>query len=155
MKFSHIKQNIKCLPFRSCVICEKPLDEVGGKRIISQKLRGIALSNKYRGGGNKDYPYQSFKVDELSEKYVVVWGERNLWSFKVVQRAIKQYQLGTRPWFCQVCGVRICSNCGMPINYPMGSDVIDQNGCISHFPIFGFNPGCINKKCGGYRLWRN
>jgi hypothetical protein len=138
-------------PAHSCVICNKTLDQIGGRRLVAQQLRGITLSNKYQGGGNKDYSYKSFKFSEDSDDYVVVWGEKSLWEKAAINRAISDYQAGKRPWFCQKCGLRGCSTCGEPINYPMGSGVIDGNGCYSHCPIHPIDPGCINKSCSKYK----
>jgi len=138
-------------PAHCCVICNKTLDEIGGRRLVTQQLRGITLSDKYLGGGNKDYPHQSFKLSENPDEYVVVWGEKSLWTKAAINRGIKDYQAGRRPWFCQKCGLRGCSTCGEPINYPMGSGVLYDSGCSSHVPILPIDPGCINKNCSRYK----
>ena len=147
------EQNSRLKPAQNCVICNKFLQLIGGRRLIAQQLRGIILSKKYQGGGNKDYPHQSFKLSEDSDDYVVVWGKKSFWTKAAITQAIKDFQNDMRPWFCQKCGVRQCSACGEPINYPMGSDALSDDGCTSHIPIFPYDPGCINKKCEKYKEW--
>ncbi len=138
------------LPADRCVICQKSIDEIGGRRIIAQKLRGVCLSDKYRGGGNPDYPYRSFQISP-SPLYVTVKGELSLWNEETTQRAISAYQQGIRPWFCSACGKRLCSECGCPLAHPVGSDVIYDDGCSAHFPMLPCHPGCINPNCKQYK----
>jgi hypothetical protein len=147
----------KRTPSEACIICNRTINDVGGYRIVGQKLRGVALSHKYMGGGNKDYPYQSVKLEDGSGLYVVVWGEQSKWTQPTVEKAWKEFLAGRRPWFCQVCGERTCSDCGSPINYPMGSDILHDKGCTSHAAIFPIDTGCMNAGCGNYREfeWRN
>jgi hypothetical protein len=49
--------SLKRPPAESCVFCNKTLKEVGGKRLIAQQLRGLVLTKKKHGGGNKDFPH--------------------------------------------------------------------------------------------------
>jgi len=143
----------RLIPSQHCVLCNRMLAEVGGMRIIAQKIRGVCLSDRYRGGGNKDYPHKSVKLYEESDKYVVVWGEKNKWTEEAIERARTEFLAGLRPWFCQLCGERRCSSCGSPINYPMGSDVLYDSGCSSHCGMHPFDPGCINPDCKKYKDW--
>jgi len=145
----------KRIPAESCVLCDKPLDEISGGRLISQQFRGVCLSEagKSEGCGNKDNPKKYFKLFDDEEVCLVIWGEENKWTDDAIERAKADYLNGNRPWFCQVCGERKCSKCGSPINYPMGSDVISINGCTSHIPIFPFDPGCINKECKKFKVF--
>lgn len=151
MKAKELNTGNRLKPAKTCVICNKSLAEVGGWRLVAQHLRGVKLSDKFQGGGNKDYPHQSFKLNETSDKYVVVWGEKSKWTIEAIQRVIDQYNHGFQPWFCQVCGQRVCSKCGAPINYPMGSDILENSGCKPHVPILPINPGCINSVCSEYK----
>jgi len=134
------------LPSDRCVICQKTIDDVGGKRIVSQKLRGIGLSKTHRGGGNPDYPYRSIKIPN-SNQFLIVLGEVSIWTDKAIQRALSAINEGKQPWFCQVCGKRTCSACGAPLNQPVGSDILYDDGCSSHVPMIPCNLGCINPNC--------
>lgn len=145
--------NLKRPPADTCVLCGKSLQDIGGYRIVTQKLRGIGLSETRQGGGNKDFPKQSFKLYDDRDVYVVVWGEPAKWTEAAKKRTRDQYRAGYRPWMCSVCAERKCRNCGAPINYPMGSDVLYDNGCSSHVPIFPFDPGCTNPACSRYKEW--
>lgn len=143
-----------CLcPADTCVFCDKTLEQTGGMRLASQNFRGVSLSEKYRGGGNKDRPYQSFKLSNDPEIYLMVWGEKSKWTELAIKKAKNEYLNGKRPWFCQVCGARTCSRCGTPINYPMGSEILYDNGCSSHASIIPCDPGCSNLDCDGYKKW--
>jgi len=141
----------RSLPADKCAICGKTIDEVGGARIVAQQARGVALSDKYLGGGNPERPYRSFRLDEDSNTYVVVWGEVGFWSDANFQHAVETYRAGVRPWFCQVCGKRTCHLCGAPINVPVGSNWIGDTGCGAHSPLLGYDPGCSNPRCNLYR----
>jgi len=138
-------------PADRCVFCDKTLLETGGMRLACQGLRGVCLSGEYRGGGNKDYPYQSFKLSNDPEIYLVVWGEKSKWTELAIAKAKNEYLNGKRPWFCQVCGERKCGQCNSPINYPMGSDILNDDGCTSHAGVFPFDPGCSNPDCDKYK----
>lgn len=118
----------------------KKIEEIGGRRLIAQRLRGVTLSTKYQGGGNPDYPHQSTLLYDDLEIYNDVWGEKSMWTKEAIQRARQSYLNGRRPWFCQVCGCRACSECGAPINLPVGSDVLYENGCSSHCAILPVAP---------------
>lgn len=147
------KNGNRRLPSERCILCEKRLEDVGGKRIIAQKLRGLVLSHKHLGGGNPDYPHQSFQLEDEEGSYLVVWGDKELWTQGAIEKAKQEFLHGRRPWLCQLCARRECSECGAPINYPMGSDILYANGCSSHVAMSPFDPGCINTECKKYREW--
>ena len=133
-------------PDDRCCVCEKSLEEVGGRRIIAQHLRGVVLSQKYRGGGNPDYPHKSFKIND-KPLYLVVWGKPSMWMEKAIQRALRAINEGKTPWFCQICGNRVCPECGSPLKHPVGSDVLYDDGCSSHVAMLPIHPGCTNPEC--------
>lgn len=123
----------KYFPASECVICEKTIDEAGGRRIIAQHLRGISLSKKYQGGGNTNSPRRSFSLNEENSLFMVVWGD--IWTDESINRALQEFHSSRHPWFCQICGKRTCFECKYPINMPVGSDCIYENGSTSHCPI--------------------
>jgi hypothetical protein len=141
------------VPSDTCLLCGKEIKDIGGKRIIAQSFRGITLDPKFKGGGNAKYPYQSIKLYDDQEIYVVVWGDKNEWTLPILEKAREEFLNGKRPWFCQACGHRTCSECGSLLNLPKGSDVIDDNGNTTHIGIYPFNSGCNNPKCEAYRQW--
>ena len=145
----------KLLPAPNCIFCNKSIEQIGGKRIVAQQLRGIKLSKKFQGGGNKDYPFQSFKLSDSSDNYVVIWGAKSLWTENRIKQAIELSKQNLHPWFCQKCGHRTCSKCGEPINMPLGSDVIYEDGDIRHVMLIGINPGCINPKCSNFKNFKS
>ena len=111
---------------------------------------------RFMGGGNKKYPYQSIKLDDVSNKYLVVWGEKDKWTKTTLQRARNELLNGRQPWFCQVCAGSACEKCGHPTNSP-GRDTLLDNGSIDKPPGNTYVPGCINPQCEYYiekRTWK-
>lgn len=142
---------LKRPPAKTCIFCDKSLEEVGGKRLVAQKSKGVHLSNEYRGGGNPDYPFQSTKLFDDLGVYVVVWGERSLWIESTIEKAKNEFLTGYQPWFCQSCGNRVCLKCGSPLNHPSGSDVLHDDGNITHVSMLPCDFGCINPSCEKYQ----
>lgn len=64
---------------------------------------------------------------------------------------VQPIQNGRRPWWCQRCAGLTCKACGAPIKHPMGADILDDDGTISHFAIFPIPPGCTNPECDAWR----
>jgi len=142
------------LPTKSCVVCERTLEEVGGgKRIIAQQRRGLKVTKTLEGRGYPDCHEQFFPLQDADDQYLLVWGEKSLWTEDAIDRAKKAFLQGYRPWLCQLCAARGCSECGAPINYPMGSDILYIDGYTSHIAIHPFDPGCTNKACKKHREW--
>ena len=139
------------LPSDTCIICNKHLEEVGGERIVAQQPRGISILDEYQEEGNSKYPRRSFILSENPNKYLVVWGEKELWTDSVIASAKAEYEKGKQSWFCQMCGKRTCGECGSPINVPMGSDILSDDGHSIHVSILPIEPGCINPKCKKYK----
>ena len=142
------------LPADACVFCNKTLSEIGGKRLIAQQIRGVTLTHKTHQSGDKDvvHLYTELFSDPLT--YMACWGEQGLWTAAALASAKAAYLDGKRPWFCQICGGRKCKECGSPVNYPMATDVLYDDGNSAHVGIFPFNPGCSNRACSEYREWR-
>lgn len=147
--------NVTLTPSERCLFCQRRIGEVGGRRIVSQQVRGVTISTQYQGGGSKDYPRRSIELGDESGRYVVVWGEDSEWTQQTIEKARNEFLSGHRPWFCQVCGGRTCSKCGSPLDYPMASDLVDDNGHITHAAILPFEPGCINPECDKHRKPKN
>lgn len=146
---------LKRPPAKTCIFCDKSLEEVGGKRLVAQKSKGVHLSNEYRGGGNPDYPFQSTKLFDDLGVYVVVWGERSLWIESTIEKAKNEFLTGYQPWFCQSCGNRVCLKCGSPLNNPAGSDILHGDGSSSHAPMFAGGCDCINPSCEKHKSFKS
>ena len=142
---------VELTPSEGCIFCGRELGDVGGRRIIAQTVRGVVLSNKYQGGGNKEYPRQSVELGDGSGRYVVVWGKKSDWTKSVIEKARNDLLNGHRPWFCQACAGIICSKCGSPLNRPLGTDILYDDGSSGHCAFFPFNPGCSNPQCENYK----
>jgi hypothetical protein len=138
------------LPAGQCVICCKPIKEIGGRRMIAQRARGIAVFDEpiTRGFENIQSCTQLFEGREL---YLLVWGEASLFTQEVEDRARVTYLQGRRPWFCQVCGSRLCHLCGEVLRRPVASDYIFDDGGTVHCPILGADFGCKNPQCERYK----
>ncbi|MBL7023200.1 MAG: hypothetical protein ISR90_03985 [Candidatus Marinimicrobia bacterium] len=132
-------------------MCNKIIDEIDGKRIVAQKTLRTYISETYRGGGNPDFPELSIKIDDTI--YIVLGGKKGMWSDELIQKVTDIYANHTHPWFCQKCAYKTCHICGEIINNPIGSDVIYDDGCISHVAALGYNPGCVNASCENYKKW--
>ena len=138
------------LPGPACIFCQKTIDDIGGRRLVATtKGHGYGVYDRQIGGGSKDRPFKSMKFPDAESKYLVVWGDR--WTSESMRQALKTLLSGKQPWFCQKCGNRQCSVCGEPINYPVASDVIYDDGHIHHCPIIAADLGCINPNCRKYR----
>ncbi|MBU1566854.1 MAG: hypothetical protein KJ630_14680 [Proteobacteria bacterium] len=138
------------LPDSHCVICQKTIEEIGGRRLVAQQVRGILISNKPIGGGHRDHHYKSHKLSPYP-LYLVVWGPGTIWSGDAIQRATAAFHKGKRSWFCQLCGNRVCLDCGSPSQMPVGSDVLYENGCTAHVAILPCHPGCVNPQCKNHK----
>lgn len=138
------------LPSPFCIICQKTIQEIGGRRIVAQQVRGILISSKPIGGGHRDHHYMSYKLSSYP-LYLVVWGPGTMWSEESIQRATEAFHRGKRSWFCQLCGNRVCVDCGSPLQHPVGSDVLYDNGCTAHVAILPCHPGCVNPQCKNHK----
>lgn len=150
---SQPKLHTRRSPASHCVICGKSIEEIGGRRIISQRDKGLYISSQPTKGGSHAV-HKSVKVDPLP-LYVTIWGEKAFWNDETINRAIQIVKQGECPWFCQICGTRACYLCGQPINYPVASEILYDSGGSSHCPIIPHDPGCINPACKRYKDWGN
>ncbi len=137
---------LKLTPGKTCIFC----GETKGQKIVAQKIRGMMVT-KERNNGIKNHRIEITKGGQTEIYYFSYWGFEDKMSSEIIDRAKQLIQNLKHPWFCQKCGKRICSICGEPINYPVGSDIIFESGCTTHIPIIPADLGCINQKCKKYR----
>jgi len=139
------------LPSPSCLFCGQKLSETGGKRIVAQNNRGLRLSNAAPQLKSNPTSVQSIELPGTSMIFIEYWGEEELWTEEAIRNAKTELASGRSPWFCQACGKRLCDLCGYPVDLPMGSDVMDDSGNITHVAILSCDPGCSNPRCEKYR----
>ena len=142
----------KFLPAQTCMSCQKPIELIGGQRMIAQSERGTMILAEAIDSGLDNFR-QCTKLFEDRELYFVAWGEESVFSDQVINRAREDFLAGKRPWFCQKCGKRQCHLCGEPTGRPLGSDYIFDDGHTLHSANLGYNPGCINLDCKNFRDW--
>ena len=100
-------------PYKSCIICEKSLNEVGGRRLCIN---------------DRDIPLAKTK------------------GFSLYKKEKEIIHKGYKAWICQICADRLCSECGSPVQRPVGRDVIYDDGYTCHIAIFP-PLGCTNENC--------
>lgn len=74
-----------------------------------------------------------------------------MWSEESIQRATAAFHRGKRSWFCQLCGNRICPDCGSPLQQPVGSDVLYDDGFTAHVGMLPCHCGCVNPQCKNHK----
>ncbi len=134
----------KLIPTERCIFCAKSLEETGGRRLLGRKISGYSISEYPKGGGNKDYPNRYIKIED--KKYFIYWDMGNRWNKENINKAIEDIKDGLTPWYCQSCGSRLCSECGAPVINPACTDILNENGTISHCAPLAPHR-CINDNC--------
>ena len=137
-------------PAATCVVCEKPIKEIGGRRLVAQRFRGTNVFDHTVSGGFENFHSCTRLLDDR-ELYLVIWGEETFLTGGVINRIKAAYLEGRRPWFCQVCGSRLCHVCGGLLPRPVASDSICDDGGVVHCPILGADPGCWTPECERHR----
>ena len=142
------------LPAPACVTCEKTLPEIGGQRITAQGKRGIAVWGECGTLHDRFNLVESLRLIEGEEIFLVVWGEKEIFTGEVVDRIKATYLSGVRPWMCQGegCGDRACPACGKAMKMTPSCDVLHENGKKLHMMVvMGNNFLCTNVDCEKYR----
>lgn len=142
-----------------CLGCGKPLEEIGGRRIIRTMKGGVVLCNVYESfylGNGFSVPayFHKFKDDQ---RLMIVWGEflERIYKLGTIKEKMQiiEYKVreeGKRPWVCQKCiGYALCSKCGEPLVDAPHASVLKDNGCVTHVPILGVRRPCSNPECEG------
>jgi hypothetical protein len=151
---------------RTCLICQQPIEKIGGKKMIRNTWRGTSVSDKpiregpvhktvFANDSGVHFAFRSCrKLLHQPELHLNIWGADRLNSERVINRAIKEYLEGTQPWFCQKCGYRQCSHCGEPHAWLAYGDYAYDDGGRGYYTMganLGACPPCINPKCEKYR----
>lgn len=127
------------------MICQKKLREIGGRRLVAQQQRGVSVVPSEEAGPDTE------SVPEQPGLALRLWGGGDFDTAEVRERARQTLAEGRRPWFCQACGGRACGQCGAPLNMPMGSDCLDDEGQVTHFGNFPVRPACTNPQCNRFK----
>jgi hypothetical protein len=141
------------LPAPECAICRKKLEQIGGRRITAQKLRGMAVWDFEASLHDRGNLIASERLIEGKNAYLVVWGEVERFTTEVVERMRLTYLNGLRPWMCQAatCGCRQCPQCGAANNLPVASDLLYSDGRNPHLMVVPADCGCTNVDCNKFR----
>ena len=137
-------------PAKSCMVCEQPVSEIGGRRLVAQRSHGTNVFDHSMSGGFENFHSCTRLLDD-PEIYLVIWGEEHFLTEGVISRVKLAYREGLRPWFCQACGNRLCHACREILPRPMMSDYVFDDGGIVHCPCLGADPGCWNPDCQRHR----
>lgn len=139
------------LPSSVCVSCHKPIEEIGGRRIIRSNKGGVVLLND-----SSYFPLKNLKTTHAfiynipnDPRLIFFWGTyvKHLYSCitSVVEDIVHKNR---RPWVCQKCvNYALCKHCNEPlVDAPM-AEVLNDDGRITHVPSLGVNRPC-SKQCG-------
>ena len=127
----------------SCIICGKSIEQVGGSKIISSRFLKIFISDKFSGGGDAEYPYQSAKLADGN--YLVFKGKLSVWTKQKIDQATSFVNQGFDVWWCQSksCANRTCRVCGSATQRAYGCDLLGGVHVAAH-PV---PAGCENTEC--------
>ena len=139
----------KYLPSNECALCRKPLEETGGRRITAMHTMKIGPNNRHIAGGNPVYPDFSIKIDD--DLYAYYRGPKEYWTEEFIEYLVNEIEGHQHPWICQKCANRVCNECGSPVQYLHGCDVIYDDGCSTHSAILPIQPGCTNPDCKNHK----
>jgi len=108
------------LPADRCAICDRPLSETGGVRIIAHQNVGVILADATRTLDELILPCH---VRKVNGSFVVTWG--GCWTDDAIRRVEIAVAAESRPWLCQPCaGLRTRA----------GADWLRGDGQIVHAP---------------------
>lgn len=141
---------MKIPPDKSCFLCRKSLNEVGGKRITGSLVRGCSLGQEARKAEKEAAEYLTKKISAEPVLFLSLWGEKEFCVEENLARAEQRFLAGFRIWFCQVCFQRTCKKCGEPTALPSGADIMNEYGEVTHVPAF-VPSICRNPRCEAYR----
>ncbi|MBO1270837.1 hypothetical protein J3L11_04130 [Shewanella sp. 4t3-1-2LB] len=145
-----VNQDVMLPPADTCVVCEKHLSEIGGYRLTAGGSKGIFICHKADMTKRLGDGVLSLNCNAALE--LRYFGDDKFWTKDVLKRAVIQAESGKYPWFCQCCGGYACKDCGAPLFYPPGTDVIHDDGKHLHCAIFPVPRKCINAECDNYKV---
>lgn len=88
-------------PAKTCCLCGRDFKQLGGERIVAQRVRGIRLEDRHMAGELTDTQGRSLRI--FDNLHAIVWGEKDLWTDEAMSRVMEQLQNGAHPWMCSRC----------------------------------------------------
>jgi len=135
-------------PSTHCIFCSRSLAEVGGARITASQNLGLSIRDvRSNAEAAKGGIIRAVSPDAESPA-VEFWG--NLWDEHSIERALAELRADRQPWLCQICGGRLCSECGSPNRWADGCDVVGDDGSVTHQMIVPTSKRCTNPTCSLY-----
>lgn len=129
-------------------MCGEALEKIGGKRIVSAQERGVVLGTTQTTLGELSAPARVQRLGKDKDAvFVVTYGSG--WSTESEARALEAAAAGDRPWICQRCALLTCARCGSPLESPIASTWLHDDGATSHLMVVPSRVSCINPECRG------
>ena len=143
---SENEKNLMLPPAEKCSRCGKTLEQTGGLRLLIPRFWTEAEINA--GGGSLKIIEDMHKGKRPMEGIQKVHAGWTSHDIELVENNIKIAEAeGRTPWECQRCANRVCKECFEPLKCPPISDILQDDGGVSHGPWFGYLAGCTNPKC--------
>ena len=97
--------------------------------------------------GDLHHPAQTVRLKgtKKQEIFLVTYGAD--WTDEGRRSALEAALEGFRPWICQKCAGRTCVSCGAPLEYPIASTLLNDDGAVTHLMIVPARASCINPSC--------
>jgi hypothetical protein len=135
----------KRLPAPACARCGESLDAIGGKRVVGTPEIGVLLCGPEITLGELHHPTSTERLDGKEGLIVVTYGAG--WTPEARARAKEVAAEGLRPWICQKCAGRTCAACGAPLEVPIASTLLNDEGAVTHLMVVPSRVACINPAC--------
>ncbi len=139
-------------PAKTCCLCGRDFKQLGGGRIVAQRVRGIGLADRHMAGELTSAQSRTLQI--FDNLHAIVWGEKELWTDEAVSRVTEQLQNGAHPWMCSHCTNRTCHACGIPLKRPSASDILTDQGEVIYVPELGLTAGCDYPRCPNFKKGR-
>jgi hypothetical protein len=143
------KTEIERHPANECAICGKTLEQTGGRRLLIPR---VWTKKEIKAGGGEMQILKDMHEGKRPAEIITKGYGLKKEGHKQMEANIQANKTkGLIPWTCQRCAGRTCRACGEPLVCPPISDILDDDGNVSHGPWFGAYAGCINPKCSNYK----